>query len=533
MTYAERYAKEYLGAIFYYCLRKTGNETEAEELSSDIAVSVLQELQKGTIPERFSAWVWKIAKNRYARWAAKKSRSRDFFDDDDLAEHIDLADDTPTAEESIIKRETLTALRRELALIRSDYRKVLVAFYIDDESLPVIAKRLALPLGTVKTRLIQARKILKEGMDMAREFGKLSYRPENISFVNTVPVPGKRNEPWSLFEKLLPKNILLAAYRTPMTAEELSLELGVALPYLEEEIAVLEKQLLLRKTGKKYESTVPIITSEKQKMIYDKQADAAPLLAQKMEAYLRLRDELYEKNGLRWNLGAQSEEDMRWARLMRAVDVAIFYLEPDDEGCTKRPNGGEWDILGYEEYDGPCFDFVGQHGAYPSHANFSQYKFQYCDIQRKTPEHLKAYLADALEAVCEKREADEKAVDELLEMGYLKEENGEWIPQMMVVDARLGDIGERGLPAEDAALLQTSWNEIVGLIAEIKAFMKENIILRLPSFAGDPSIIMGNCTYDMRGAVLAAALKSGYLSYAENDPRVLLGTMITVHCNKG
>ena len=32
MTYAEHYASEYLGAIFYYCLRKTGSEQEAEEL---------------------------------------------------------------------------------------------------------------------------------------------------------------------------------------------------------------------------------------------------------------------------------------------------------------------------------------------------------------------------------------------------------------------------------------------------------------------------------------------------------------------
>ena len=132
MTYAEHYAAEYLGAIFYYCLRKTGSEQEAEELSSDITIAILQELHKGTIPESFSAWVWKIAKNRYARWADKKHKKNELFDGEDIAEHIDIADEEMNAEENLVHAETIAILRRELAFIRSDYRQVLVAFYIDD-----------------------------------------------------------------------------------------------------------------------------------------------------------------------------------------------------------------------------------------------------------------------------------------------------------------------------------------------------------------------------------------------------------------
>lgn len=536
MTYAEHYASEYLGKIFYYCLRKTGNENEAEELSSDITVSVMQELAKGTIPESFSAWVWQIAKNRYARWADKKHKKNELFDGEDIAEHIDVMDDDMNAEENLIHEETLSTLRRELAFIRSDYRKVLVAFYIDDKSLPAIAGELGLPLGTVKTRLIRAREILKEGMDMAREFGKLSYRPENISFVNYVPKPGKRNEPWALFEKLLPKNILLAAYRNPMTAEELSLELGVALPYLEEEIAVLEKQLLLRKTGKKYESTIVILNAEAQRKIYDKLYALAPEMEKKIEKYFALRDELYAKNGIRWNLGAQPEEDMRWARLMRAVDLAFYYIAEDNiDHHTKRPNGGEWDIVGYEEYHGDGFCGVGQHGTYESNAYFTQYKFGFRDIGKKTPEHMRGYLADALEAVCEGREADMNAVKELCDMGYLKEENGAYIPQMMVVDNCYGDVGTKGLYDEDKQALLAVWNEVLDCAREIKEFNKKTVYAEIPPFLmNDPMIkaIVADRSWEARGAVLEAALASGYISYAENDSRILLGTMITVNRQK-
>ena len=70
---------------------------------------------------------------------------------------------------------------------------------------------------------------------MAREFGKLSYNPENISFINN-GLYGANGEPWNYISRSLCKNILLAAYRTPSTAEELAMEVGVALPYMEEEL---------------------------------------------------------------------------------------------------------------------------------------------------------------------------------------------------------------------------------------------------------------------------------------------------------
>ncbi len=534
MTYAEHFAKEYMGKIFYFCLRKTGDESEAEELTSEITLSVLQALHKGTIPENFRAWVWQIARNRYAKWAARKHKKGELFDSEDISEYTDVSDGERNAEEELIYREEMQKLRLELSLIRSDHRKLLVAFYIEDKSLPAIARELGIPLGTAKTRLIEARKRLKEGMNMAREFGKLSYRPENITFINYIRVSGKYNEPRSLCQKLIPKNILLAAYRTPMTAEELSLELGVALPYLEEEVAILEKHGLLRKTGKKYESTVPIISADAQRKVYDKCSALAPLMLEKIIAYLRLRDELYLKNGLRWNLGTQPEKDMRWARLMRAADLARYTVLDDGDERTKRPNGGEWDLVGYEEYNGPRFEFVGEHGA-GQDIRFIQYKFNYRNIASKTPTQLDHSLAKALEAVCENRTADAASVEKLLEMGYLKKEDGKLIPQMMVVDYQYSVVGSKGLPKEDAEKLDALWKTVVSYAWDLKNYIENNVLSEIsPCAMNDPitrDIVIRNfCS--MRGAVLEEALRSGYISYAEDDPRFLLGTMITVNTSK-
>ncbi|MBR4872230.1 MAG: sigma-70 family RNA polymerase sigma factor, partial [Clostridia bacterium] len=64
--------EQYMEKLFYFCLKKTGSHTEAEDLTQDIALQIVTALNKGIVPECFSPWVWKIAKNRYAAWAKEK-----------------------------------------------------------------------------------------------------------------------------------------------------------------------------------------------------------------------------------------------------------------------------------------------------------------------------------------------------------------------------------------------------------------------------------------------------------------------------
>ena len=44
------YTENYVEKIFYFCLKKTGSVYDAQDLSSDITVNILQSLNKGIIP---------------------------------------------------------------------------------------------------------------------------------------------------------------------------------------------------------------------------------------------------------------------------------------------------------------------------------------------------------------------------------------------------------------------------------------------------------------------------------------------------
>ena len=170
------FVESYMEKVFYFCLKKTGNNIEAEDLTQDIALQIITALNKNTIPESFSAWVWQIARNRYCLWAKAKHRRSENISATEYSDH-EITDESVSTLDEMIRTEQMALLRRELAFIKSDYRNIVVAYYFENKTVREIALSFSIPVNTVKSKLLRAREILKEGMEMAREFGKRSYNP--------------------------------------------------------------------------------------------------------------------------------------------------------------------------------------------------------------------------------------------------------------------------------------------------------------------------------------------------------------------
>ena len=208
------FTENYMEKLFYFCLKKKGNNVEAEDLTQDIALQIITALNRGAIPTSFSAWVWQIARNRYSVWATVKHNRNESVTGSDIGDY-EVEDESKSILDEIIHTEQTALLRRELAFIKSDYRNIVVAYYIESKSVRDIASSLSLSISTVQQRLHRARIILKEGMDMAREFGKLSYNPENITFVMNGMV-GKSGEPWNYISRLLCKKHSACSLQNPL-----------------------------------------------------------------------------------------------------------------------------------------------------------------------------------------------------------------------------------------------------------------------------------------------------------------------------
>ena len=483
----EQYAADYMEKVYYFCLRKCGDPFEAEDLASEITYEVMAALRKGILPRSFAGWVWRIARNRYSRWVEAKNRRSQLISGDELPAEPGIIDEDDGADP-----EVLNALRRELAFIRQDYRHVLVAHYIEDRSVQDIADELGVTRGAVLARLHRARKHMKEGMNMAREFGIRSYKPEEIEFINNCDTFGAFGQPWRILNHPLYQNIFLEVYDTPETAEELAIALGVALPYMQSELDFLVRETFLTATqtaaGVKYQTAFPIVSRDAWTACNKRQMELQDELADLLETLVDRYVSLCSAHGVKLYGGDQDYETAKWTLLMQALDniqYETFGRRNLRGWWTKRPDGGQWDIIGYQgKTNAKVSDgrlvinipeyFVGMHGSPSPNVLFQQYKFYYKNIMERTPEYLEDRLADVLadvvrcEALGEAYAYDPALLEELATIGYLRRTEDGYKSAVLLFDES----------DPTAAFTSAEKEELHGLVARIR-----EIILGLSEYA--------------------------------------------------
>ena len=490
------FAENYMEKLFYFCLKKAGSHTEAEDLTQDIALQIITALNKGTIPTSFSAWVWQIARNRYSVWANEKHNRNESVTGSDIGDY-EIEDESENILDEMIHTEQMALLRRELAFIKSDYRNIVVAYYIENKSVRDIAASLSISISAVQQRLHRARIILKEGIDMAREFGKRSYNPEQIAFVQNGR-DGKKGQPWSIITHLLYKNIFLETYENPQTAEELALELGIALPYMEDELEFLTREQLLTKNENKYQTAFKIISKEDQRKKYDNNKKIQKPMTDKI---CELIDTYIVEDGSKVNCDYVGYEAAKWALIVRTFDWLQWSANTANNTSVEyrstypaRPDDGAWILTGYEDIDWKKPEFVGQHG-YLSHdenevkkdIDFGQFKFMFKNIHEKTPAHLNWTEAYTLWLVCSGRtEACEKSyLEKLLEYGYLKKDDA-ILPNVVIFDRNA----------------EKTYNE--------------QLTEKLTSLRDDIYILFKQAPDIERGYIVEQAILDGWLKYDDN-----------------
>lgn len=338
------FTSEYFERVYYYCLKKTGSETEAAELSQDIALGIIEQLRRGACPDSFSGWVWQIVRNIYAGWATEKHKTRERLSDTDISE-FEIPDNSDFISD-IIREDDIAAIRREMAFILSEYRNVLLMYYVQNRRVCDIAKNLGIPEGTVKTRLFRARQKLKEGMYMAREFGKRSYNPERLSFSASGNQPS--GLPWSAVQRKIPVNILCEANNNPSTVEELAIELGIAAPYMEDEVDILEKSELLKKLDDgKYITNFFIAPSECIEEVNELCEDFA---YDNYKKFWHMASDFVAKHYAEFiGESTMSEQDATMFFFLELVTTVKETSDGAAWGRFKRKDGGSWGFIGYEQ----------------------------------------------------------------------------------------------------------------------------------------------------------------------------------------
>lgn len=144
-----------------FMIRKGASPDMAEDLVQETMISVwtkagLYDPSKGSV----LTWVFTIARNlRIDRIRKESSRP--------LAElgDYDAPSDEPGSDEVLARKQEAQTVARALAEIPVEQKAVLLLSFVEDVSQSEIARRLNLPLGTVKSRMRLAYDRLRKSLE--------------------------------------------------------------------------------------------------------------------------------------------------------------------------------------------------------------------------------------------------------------------------------------------------------------------------------------------------------------------------------
>lgn len=242
---------DYTEPIFRFCLNRLSSRTEAEDLSQEILLHVLDGLKKREINNP-AAYVWQIAHNRYARKIDSKNKlqKREVFCGDIILNNIA---GNIFVEDELILREEHKAVFSAVHSLSASYRDILVDYYVGDMYIQEIAQKYNLTKETVKWRLHTAKEKIKERVNiMNKTYKKLDWRIMcNGSF-----------GPDNYLNTQVYKAIANACYEKPLDIEEISMNTGIPTLYLEEPLEYMIYGDAIEQIGSKYATNLIILYAD-------------------------------------------------------------------------------------------------------------------------------------------------------------------------------------------------------------------------------------------------------------------------------
>jgi RNA polymerase sigma-70 factor (ECF subfamily) len=145
--------------LYRYAYRLCGCPAEAEDLTQQAFLVAQQKLHQLREADRAASWLFAVLRSCFLK-SIRKQRPAGGQAFDIEVEHLAVA--APEVDE--IDREQLAAALAELP---DEFRIVVLMFYFEELSYQEIAKELAIPIGTVMSRLSRAKGHLRTRLSPA------------------------------------------------------------------------------------------------------------------------------------------------------------------------------------------------------------------------------------------------------------------------------------------------------------------------------------------------------------------------------
>ena len=168
-----------LDAAWGTALRLTGNAGDAEDLLQDASLLAWRGFGSFEPGSNFRAWFFRILTNRFFSTWRKQKRAGTAVELEEAPElylftragELGLQQ-TPDPAGALIDRLDVEAVEQALAALPGEFREVCTLAFMQDLAYQEIAEQMAIPVGTVRSRLHRGRRLLQRALwSVAEERG--------------------------------------------------------------------------------------------------------------------------------------------------------------------------------------------------------------------------------------------------------------------------------------------------------------------------------------------------------------------------
>ena len=153
--------------VYNIAYRMVGQREVAQGLAQETFLRAFKALPTFDLNRPFGPWLYRIATNLSINWIrrarvptvsleAKSSRY------EEEVEPLEIPDSSSEPAARFAQAEMQTELRQAILALPPDYRAVIELRHFQEMDYEEMAETLKIPLGTVKTRLFRARRLLRD-----------------------------------------------------------------------------------------------------------------------------------------------------------------------------------------------------------------------------------------------------------------------------------------------------------------------------------------------------------------------------------
>jgi len=162
----ERLMKKYAGYTRNLIFRMITNREDVEDLTQEAFIKAFNSLDKFDSQFAFSTWLFKIATNNCIDYIRKKKLKTYSIDNEISTDEDDMKFEIPDSEylpdKEIIDKQRKKILANAIERLPARYKTVILMRHRDDMEYEEIAKKLKLPIGTVKAHIFRGRELLNK-----------------------------------------------------------------------------------------------------------------------------------------------------------------------------------------------------------------------------------------------------------------------------------------------------------------------------------------------------------------------------------